>query len=482
MPSWRIITPGFDRQMVSTIVTSVKTNRYSAPVLNFHRSSCLGSRAVRQRNAYPLSSAYSESCSMRSMSCCEALSSEWLSSRKVYPGRERIESVMTFPSASSTKKSMCSLEPAPSLSPDEPSFGTSIVSTNVQPSSSEGSSSSGNCCRTPSFSQTQMQEPLSHHSRLEVGARLEGTEVDEGFAPGTQPAEPDDAAEQPIDVDEIERAPQQPVHQVPAQPKQDNHRIEHQVLGEGLPVGEMDGIAETAAILYGFGHRQPERQRREYQHQKGTDQQRQDARMTKQQVDAAQELRYAQQPSQTHRQVGQHAEPEVLQVFGDLDGSAHRIDTLHQAAEDEHNGYGELNDSDHIPHTLLPSPSQTSLMSAKSEQFTMSIQLASMPSLIRVCPLWSSICLVLSIFIRIRSTQLEIRIRRHASSQSWFLASSSVSVLFIYLSQSSTTFSASISTWSAGPNSSCISPIRPQLTMPMNSGWMPSPTFDSPLI
>ena len=129
----------------------------------------------------------------------------------------------------------------------------------------------------------------------------------------------------------------------------------------------MDGIAEAAAILYGFGHRKPERQRREYQHQKGTDQQRQDARMTKQQVDAAQELRDAQQPSQTHRQVGQHAEPEVLQVFGDLDGSAHRIDTLHQAAEDEHNGYGELNDSDHIPHTLLPSPSQTSLMSAKSE-------------------------------------------------------------------------------------------------------------------
>ena len=131
----------------------------------------------------------------------------------------------------------------------------------------------------------------------------------------------------------VDKAEQQPV----VDEHRDNHRQQHDIFPERLPVGEVDGVAEAAAVGNGIGKGEVERQRRHQHHEHQRGRQHCPSADGKEQTDANGELEDAEQHRGNHQHtVGDDGrEPERLKVVSQLIDGAQRVNRLHEAREEK---------------------------------------------------------------------------------------------------------------------------------------------------
>ena len=113
----------------------------------------------------------------------------------------------------------------------------------------------------------------------------------------------------------------------------------YDILIEGLPITDHQGIPEATAIRYGIEKGQIQSQRRHKRH-KYQDKKRDIPPVHSQQhTDTERKLDCRKIERQQYRKRLQHVQSEGSQVFTDLDRPSHRIDRINKTGHGKYNSY-----------------------------------------------------------------------------------------------------------------------------------------------
>ena len=187
----------------------------------------------------------------------------------------------------------------------------------------------------------------SLHRLADIDPDLIGQEIDQRQVNVTVIAEVHRQEEERAGKHDFQRLEGENLVGTVTPPHHEGHRQQHDVLGERLPRGEFQRLAETSAVLDGDDRGAQQRQQREENHrQHGEDRDQPDADLEQQHA-AHHQLRAAQPDRKCHRRRLEVVESVDRKVFVDLQRRAPRVDHLRETRNDERAGEDQPADVGH---------------------------------------------------------------------------------------------------------------------------------------